>query len=188
MSDLVALVGAITPPGRLNRATAISVDQAKSSGLSAELISLGDRKIGNADGRPPAEHGDDTAATVQAIHGASAVIFGSPVYRGSFPGVLKNFLDHVPLQALQGKPVGLVVVGATYHHYLGVDRHLRDVLAWYGALVAPTSVYLVSADFTEGAPTPAAVAEVEALTDTVLKLRDVAGAALGPTPLAGRKG
>lgn len=188
MSDLVALVGAITPPGRLNRATATAVDHARAQGLSAELINLADRTIGYADGRPPADHADDTAATVQAIQDASAVIFGSPVYRGSLPGVLKNFLDHLPLEALQGKPVGLVVVGATHHHYLGVDRHLRDVLAWYGALVAPTSVYLASADFSEGAPSPAATADIQALTDTVLKLRDVAGADLGPTPLAGRKG
>ena len=40
-------------------------------------------------------------------------------------------------------------MGATQHHFLGVDWHLRDVLAWFGALVVPTSVYLVSADFVE---------------------------------------
>ena len=41
-------------------------------------------------------------------------------------------------------------MGATNHHYLGVDWHLRDVLAWFGAIVVPTSVYLSSSDFVDG--------------------------------------
>ena len=65
---------------------------------------------------------------------ADAVILASPVYRGSFTGALKNLLDHLPIEALTGKPVGIVAMGATNHHYLGVDWHLRDVLAWFGAI------------------------------------------------------
>ena len=80
------------------------------------------------DGRPAEKDKDDTASIVARIT-KDAIILASPVYRGSFTGALKNLLDHLPIEALTGKPVGIVAMGATNHHYLGVDWHLRDVLA-----------------------------------------------------------
>jgi hypothetical protein len=50
---------------------------------------------------------------------------------------------------LQNKPVG-VAMGGSPHHYLAVDTQLRQVLAWFGALVAPTSVYITGGDFRDG--------------------------------------
>jgi FMN reductase len=100
--------------------------------------------------------------------------------------VLKNLFDLLPIEALQGKPVGLIVVGATHHHFLGVDRHMRDVLSWYGALPLPVSVYLTSSDFQEGAPSAAARVELEQLADELLHFARVANPGLGPSPLAAR--
>jgi hypothetical protein len=60
---------------------------------------------------------------------------------------------------LFAKPTGIVSMGATLHHFLGADRHLRDVLAFYGALVAPVSVYLTSSDFVDGVPSVASARE-----------------------------
>jgi FMN reductase len=100
-------------------------------------------------------------------------------------------LDHLPVDTLAGKPVGIVAMGATPHHFLGVDWHLREVLTWFGAIVAPTSVYLVSADFVEGQPSDDAKRELESLVRAVVKLREIAPAAgeyLGPRPLAARRG
>ena len=85
-----------------------------------------------------------------AIAAADAVLLASPVYRASFTGALKNLLDLTPVEALRAKPVGIVAMGATLHHYLGVDWQLRAVLAWFGALVVPTSVYLESGHFQDG--------------------------------------
>ena len=78
------------------------------------------------------------------------MLLASPVYRASFTGALKNLLDLTPLETLRAKPIGIVAMGASLHHYLGVDWQLRAVLAWFGALVAPTSVYLESAHFKDG--------------------------------------
>ena len=80
-------------------------------------------------------------------------------------------------------------MGATLHHYLGVDWHLRAVLAWFGALVAPTSVYLESAHFKDGKLADAAARA--ALGDLVTALLDMtrgAGRPLGPPPLAAGRG
>ena len=56
---------------------------------------------------------------------AGAVLIGAPVYRASFPGVLKNLLDIAPVEALQNKPVGILAMGGSAHHYLAVDTQLR---------------------------------------------------------------
>jgi FMN reductase len=158
--------------------------------LETDLINLGDYRVAFADGRPPAQYNDDTASLVARIQASDEVIMASPVYRGTITGALKNLLDHLPVEALAGKPVGIVAMGATTHHYLGVDWHLRDVLAWFGAIVAPTSVYLSSADFVEGNLSDDAKRDLTSLVSALQKLREIAPAAgeyLGPRPLAARR-
>ena len=188
---LLAIVGSVTPPGRLLNATRWLLDSAGASrnDLEVELINLADKKVAFADGRPPEQYNDDTSAIIESVRAADGVIFASPVYRGSFTGALKNLLDHLPIESLAAKPVGIVAMGATQHHFLGVDWHLRDVLAWFGTIVAPTSVYLASADFVDGQLTESAKQDLNDLADAIIKLKQVAtpGSFLGPRPLAGRR-
>jgi FMN reductase len=192
VAKLIAILGSVTPPGRMLNALEATLS-AKSSDakLECDLINLADCRVAFADGRPPEELGDDTASIVARVREADVVMLASPVYRGSFTGVLKNLLDHLPVDSLCGKPVGIVAMGATQHHYLGVDWHLRDVLAWFGAIVAPTSVYLCSSDFVGGVPSDDAKRELGSLVEALLKLKQITparGEFLGPRPLAARRG
>ena len=181
------MLGSITPPGRLLSALNTSAERTNGNEHQIEVIDLGSKRLDFADGRPPVQHDDDSAAIIDEVSSADAVVFATPVYRGSYTGALKNLLDLLPVESLQGKPVGIVAMGATQHHFLGAEWHLRDVLAWFGALVAPTAVYLTSADFQDGAPTGAALDQLGELLKTVSKLSAaLGGAALGPTPLAAR--
>ena len=191
-TKLLAIVGSVTPPGRLLNATKGLLDTARSAhaGLETELINLADKKIAFADGRPAKQLGDDTAGIIGSVRSADGLVIACPVYRGSFTGSLKNLLDHLPIEALAGKPVGIIAMGATQHHFLGVDWHLRDVLAWFGALTLPTSVYLAATDFVDGQLTDSAKQDLAALADAVIRLKDVApakGTFLGPKPLAARR-
>lgn len=178
---LTVVIGSATPPGRLRRAVEQASERAAQGGaVELRLIDLADVRITPADGTPPEQLDDDTAAVLAAIDGADAVVLATPVYRGSFTGVLKNLLDHVPVAALQDTPVGIVAMGATPHHFLGAESHLRDVLAFFGALVAPVPVYLTSADFADGAPTAPAAADLDTLLSALATLaRATAGASLG---------
>jgi len=181
---ITAVLGSVTPPGRLRRALAGACDRATAAGRAeVELIDLAERRVAFADGRPPADLPDDTAAVVDALERAEAVILATPVYRGSMTGALKNLLDHVPVAALQGVPTGIVAMGGSDHHFLGAERHLRDVLAFFGALVLPTAVYLSSRDFSDGA-----AGELDALLAAAAELASARRGAspLGPTPLAAR--
>lgn len=191
MSGLLVVVGAVTPAGRLDRAVhaaaaAASAEQAQVDVLSLATTPLPYAGLAPIDGSPgPAQ------AFTQRVADASGIVFASPVYRASLTGALKNALDLLPVEALQGKPVGIVAMGASDHHYLGVESHLRDILGWFGALVAPTSVYLTSADFADGVPSTGGGARLQELFRTVVsladRLREPQRLSLGPAPLAARK-
>jgi NAD(P)H-dependent FMN reductase len=187
---LLMLVGAATPPGRLAAAIDATAAALRSvvSDIEFEVMNLAQTAIETCDGRPPDQYGAATRTAVDRIADAAAVLFAAPVYRASYPGVLKNLLDVAPVGALQGKPVGIVAMGGSPHHYLAVDWQLRQVLGWFGALAAPTAVYLTGADFRDGQlASDTARQDLAALAETlIMMLRTLDPAALGPSPLAAR--
>lgn len=192
MSDsisITSILGSTTKPGRLHRAVNEALDRAESSiPATVTRIDLGEVEIGFADGTPLDRLEDDSPDVVGAIASADAVLLATPVYRGSFTGALKNLLDLTPVEALQGKPVLIVAMGASDHHSLGVERHLRDVLSFFGALVLPGDVYLISREFKDGVPEAGGaelldqgVAGLAALADATVAIES-----FGPEPLISR--
>jgi FMN reductase len=188
-TDLRVLLGSTTPPGRMHRALDGAIERAGARGTSADLLDLGTVDVGFADGTPLDDLTDDTAATIAAIESAKALIVATPIYRGSLTGSLKNLFDLTPVPALQGKVVGIVAMGASLHHYLGAERHLRDVLAFFGAVVMPVAVYLDNSDFSDGQPGERAEDVLDQLfAATAETSAALAGTAAGfePAPLAAK--
>jgi FMN reductase len=186
---LTAVLGSVTPPGRLRRALSDAVERLRAAGaVEAELIDLAERRIAFADGRPLDVLGDDTPAVVAALHRADAVVLATPVYRGSMTGALKNLLDQVPVAALRDTPTAIVAMGGSDHHFLGVERHLRDVLAFFGAHSLPNAAYLSGRDFSDGRPNERAQQELDALFAAAVTLAGALQgvAPLGPAPLGAR--
>jgi len=186
----LVVLGSAQQPGRLHRALVEAIARAQSDGeVGLRLLDLAERRLGFADGREPGALADDTAVTLDEIAAADPVIFATPVYRGSMTGTLKNLFDQLPVPALAGKTVGLVAMGGSDHHFLGPDRHLRDVLSFFGALVLPVSVYFTSADFDEdGEPSRRVGEALDELIDGAHSLARATedGLALGPSPLSAR--
>ena len=184
---MTVVYGAPTPPGRL--ATAVDhVARRLGEGSVEDVVARIDlhrEPLAPMRTSWTEELDPRNARAVDKIDGSAAVVFGSSVYRASIPGVLKNLLDHLSVESLRDKPVALVVVGARPHHYLGVDRHMRDILSWFGALTLPTSVYLTHDDFDDGRLRPEAEAALDELAASLLLFsRHVANIQFGPAPLA----
>ena len=178
---LLTIYGSPTPPGKLSRALDIVGDSIEpEAGWTHERLAPGERLSFTTALWP-----EDAAATVAA---ADAVVIGSPVFRASPPGTLKLLVDTLPVEALRSKPVGLLTVAAASEHALGSERHLRDMLAWFGALTAPNSLFLpdsVLAQETVEDDTRRLLGE---LTSQVLRLAETThGLTLGPAPLAARR-
>ena len=183
---LRVVLGSTTPPGRLHRAVEGAIERAD---FEADLFDLGAHTIGFADGTPAEDLGDDTATAIAAVESAGALVVATPIYRGSMTGSLKNLFDLMPVPALQGKVVGIVAMGASDHHYLGAERHLRDVLAFFGAIPMPVAVYLNGGDFEDGVPGERAATLLDQLfAATAETAAALAGTAAGhePSPLAAK--
>jgi FMN reductase len=189
-TKLLMLVGAATPPGRLAAAVAFAAEQVAAGleDVAVDILNLADTPIEVCDGRALDAYREATREAVARIGSADAVLVAAPVYRASYPGVLKNLLDITPVEALQNKPVGILAMGGSPHHYLAVDTQLRAVLGWFGALVAPTGVYLTGGDFKDGKlASESARSDLEDLADTLVALaRLLDPSALGPKPLAAK--
>jgi FMN reductase len=186
---VMTLVGSVTPPGRLRRAVEEASERIRPLVAHVELIDLSEHRMSFADGREPSSFVDDTGAVVTAIERAHAVVFATPVYRGSMTGALKNVFDLLPVHALAAKVVALVAMGASDHHFLGADRHWRDILTFFGALPTPASAYLTGADFAGGVPREQAAATLDELLDGAVRLATLVQSGdseLGPTPLGVR--
>lgn len=85
-------------------------------------------------------------AAVELVSSASVLVVGTPVYKGSYTGLLKSFLDVLPPHALAGVVVVPVTVSAAPSHKLLADLALRPVLAELGASVPTPPVALEETD------------------------------------------
>lgn len=81
-------------------------------------------------GRATSEPLRQALALVERAHG---VVVLTPVYKASYTGVLKTFLDLLPQFGLAGKVVLPLVTGGTIAHVLSIDYALRPVLHTLGA-------------------------------------------------------
>jgi FMN reductase len=85
-------------------------------------------------------------SAIDLVSSASVIVVATPVYKGSYTGLLKSFLDVLRPQALAGAVVVPVTVSAAPSHKLLADQHLRPVLAELGASVPVPGVILEERD------------------------------------------
>jgi len=85
----------------------------------------------------------------EAVAGADAVLLATPVYRATYSGILKAFLDLLPQDALDGRACVLVATGRVQAHFLSLDTGLRPVVASLRGWTVPTVVYAATEDFDE---------------------------------------
>lgn len=86
----------------------------------------------------------DSPAIVEAneiIAQADAVVVATPIYKASYSGVLKTFLDLIPQKGLEGKVILPVAIGGTIAHLLALEYALKPVLSALGARVQFTGVF-----------------------------------------------
>ncbi|SFU50426.1 NADPH-dependent FMN reductase [Pseudoduganella namucuonensis] len=93
-------------------------------------------------------HGDtgDSAIrrAIEAVAEAEAIVIATPVYKASYSGVLKAFLDLLPREGLAGKIVLPIATGGTQSHMLALDYALRPVLQALSVRQVLTSIYATS--------------------------------------------
>lgn len=167
---IAGLAGSWSTPSRTRALVAlIGARAAERSGAGHETFDLND--FGPSLGQARSLDGlDGTArAVLDRLLSADALVVGTPVYKGSYTGLLKHLLDLVDPAALAGKPVLLTATGGGEKHALVVEHHLRPLFGFFEAATLPTGIYAGPGDFVDGAPaSPALVARIERAVDQLV--------------------
>lgn len=82
-------------------------------------------------------------AALAEVERADAVIIASPVYKASFTGVLKTFLDLIPQKGFQRKIIVPLFIGGTIAHLLAIDYTIKPVASALGATHFLSGVYAI---------------------------------------------
>ena len=85
----------------------------------------------------------DVRARVEQLSAARLAVIASPVYKATYTGLLKSFLDWFGQTGLDGVTVVPVMVGSGSVHSLAVEVHLRPLLVEIGAIVPTRGLFVV---------------------------------------------
>jgi chromate reductase len=131
-SRRVAVVVGSLRKDSLNRKMAKALAAMAPPTLSLEIVEIGQLPLYNQDddASPPAA----SVAFKEKIAGADAVLFITPEYNRSVPGVLKNAIDIASRpygkSAWDGKPAGVMSVSPGAIGGFGANHHLRQSLVF----------------------------------------------------------
>lgn len=141
--------------GGLSRKTLIAIKKALDfakrydNTVETEAISLNEYDIQFCDARDPDKYEGDARLVIDKFVEADALLLGTPMYRGTYTGLLKNMFDLIPNAALLGKPVGMIATGGSDHHYLALEHEMKPLLGFFYAHVIPGSVYANNSHYSE---------------------------------------
>lgn len=182
---LLGISGSLTPASRTVEVVRLVLEGARRTypEVETELLDLRAYAVAFCDGRDPAAYTGDTRTVIDLVAAADAYVVGTPSYRGSYTGALKNLFDLVPNDAPHGKIAGLVLTAGSDHHFLAIEHQLRPLLSFFQVLTVPGAVYAQNAHFTDGTLTDETIRQqCERLGEAIVGLRRVRnpGATGGP--------
>ncbi len=83
------------------------------------------------------------SSTIRLIESADAVVFISPVYKASYTGLLKTFIDLLPEKSLADKIILPILNGGTVAHLLSLEYAFKPLFSVLGATDIVDGVYAV---------------------------------------------
>ena len=86
-------------------------------------------------------------AEVERLSASRLAVIATPVYKATYTGLLKSFLDWFGQTGLAGVTAVPVMVGAAPHHALAVELHLRPLLVEIGATVPSRGLFVIEDQF-----------------------------------------
>jgi chromate reductase len=132
MSRIAVVVGSLRRESFNRRLALAMVRLPAAEGHAFAFLEIGDLPLYNQDDDP-----DPPAAAVRLkreVRAVDGVMFVTPEYNRSIPGVLKNALDHASRpygdSAWAKKPAGIVSVSGGKPGAAMAQQHLRNVLAY----------------------------------------------------------
>ena len=112
-------------------------------GEQAQVMDLRDIEMSAMDSAPYTDQRPDSLLkAVERVNKARGLIVVCPEYNGSYPGILKYFIDHWQYpQSYEARPVCFVGLGGRFGGLRPVE-HLQGVFGYRNAFIFPERVFL----------------------------------------------
>jgi len=128
----IAVIAGSLRRDSFNRKLADALAKLAPSEFSFEQVQIGDLPLYNQD--DDAQPAESVKRFKAAIAAAQGLLFVTPEYNRSMPGVLKNAIDHASRpygqSVWKGKPAGVIGVSVGAIGTALAQQHLRNVLAY----------------------------------------------------------
>ncbi|MFB6303824.1 MAG: NADPH-dependent FMN reductase [Haloferacaceae archaeon] len=131
---VVAVSGSLRDESYTRTGLRYALAGAAGAGADVELLDLRDYDLPPLD--PNREDQGDAGAFTTAVREADSVLLGTPMYHGSYSGVVKNALDHCGFDEFEDTTVGLLAVSGGAFPVTALE-HLRSVCRALNAWVLP---------------------------------------------------
>jgi chromate reductase, NAD(P)H dehydrogenase (quinone) len=140
LKDVAVFVGSLRKDS-LNRKMARALAELAPASLALEVVEIGQLPLYNADLDDDEQRPAVWSAFRRRVRAADAVLFVTPEYNRSVPGVLKNAIDvgsrPYGANAWQGKPGAVVSVSPGAAGGFGANHHLRQSLVFLDVAALP---------------------------------------------------
>jgi NAD(P)H-dependent FMN reductase len=191
MVKLVGIAGSLREASYSQQMLRYVAEQARQYGADVEILDLREMNLPFCDGTGDYPDHADVEVLRAAVKQADGLLLATPEYHGSVSGVLKNALDLMSFEHLEGKVVGLIsVLGGQANSNALND--LRVIMRWVHAWVIPEQVAVGQAWQAlneQGEPTDAKLRErcdglARSLVDNTRRIRNLTDTAEPKTAIA----
>lgn len=139
MVKIVGIGGSLRPQSYTYQALDLALERVQKLGAEVELLDLRSLKLPFCDGGKDYDEYPDVAKLRQTVKEADGIILATPEYHGSVSGVLKNALDLMSFEQMDGKVFGSIsVLGGTSNS--NALNHLRVIARWVHGWVIPEQI------------------------------------------------
>jgi NAD(P)H-dependent FMN reductase len=132
---VAGICGSLRPGSYTRMAVRIALEGAREAGAQTKLIDLTAYQLLFCDGKEDeSNYPEDVFKLRRDVAQAHGLVLGTPEYHGSYSGVLKNALDLMGFDEIEGKMIGLVGVSGgalgAFNALTGLRTIGRALHAW----------------------------------------------------------
>lgn len=139
MVKIVGIGGSLRTDSYSMQALNIAAERAQTMGAEVQVLDLKDMNLPFCDGGSDYPDYPDVEVMRKAVTAADGLIIATPEYHGSVSGVIKNALDLMSFEHIDGKVTGVISVLGGQPNSNALND-MRVIMRWVHAWVIPEQI------------------------------------------------
>lgn len=139
MVKIVGIGGSLRTDSYSMQALNIAAERAQAMGAEVQVLDLKDMNLPFCDGGSDYPDYPDVEVMRKAVTAANGLIIATPEYHGSVSGVIKNALDLMSFEHIDGKVTGVISVLGGQPNSNALND-MRVIMRWVHAWVIPEQI------------------------------------------------